>query len=37
MEEISYLLFFLQTQPQEITVEEHIFCEFALVHLTFGL
>ena len=36
-EESSDLPFFLQTQLQKITVEEHIFGEFALSTLTFGL
>ena len=29
-------MFFLQTQLQQITVQEHIFGEFALAPLTFG-
>ena len=36
-EELSDLPFFLQTQLQQITVEEHIFGEFAIATLTFGL
>ena len=36
-EEISDLPVFLQTQMQQITVEEDIFGEFALATLTFGL
>ena len=36
-EELSYLPFFLKTQLQEITLEEHIFGDIALLHLTFGL
>ena len=36
-EELTDLLFFLQTQLQQITVQEHIFGKLALVHLTFGL
>ena len=35
-EELSYIPFFLQTKLQQITVEENIFDEFALMHLTFG-
>ena len=35
-EELIDLLFFLQTKLQQITVQEHIFGEFALVPLTFG-
>ena len=34
-EELSDVVFFLQTQIQQITVQEHIFCEFTLAHLTF--
>ena len=34
-EELIDILFFLQTQLQHITVQEHIFGEFALVSLTF--
>ena len=36
-EELIYLPFFLLTQLQQINTEEHIFGEYALVHLTFGL
>ena len=35
-EELSDVVFFLQTQMQQITLEEHIFGEFTPVHLTFG-
>ena len=35
-EELSYYPFFIQTQLQQITVEEHLFGDFALAHLTFG-
>ena len=35
-EELSYLPFFIQTQLQKITMEEHIFGAFAFVHLTFS-
>ena len=35
-EELSNLPFFPQTQLQKITVEGHIFGEFALPHFTFG-
>ena len=35
-EELIDLPFFLQTQLQNITVQEHIFSEFALAPLTFG-
>ena len=34
--ELIDLPFFLQTQLQQITVQEHIFGEFALAPLTFG-
>ena len=34
--EISYLSSLIQEKLQQITLEEHIFGEFALVHLTFG-
>ena len=36
-EEVSYVVFFLQTQLQHITVQGNIFGEFALALLTFGL
>ena len=36
-EELSDLTFFLQTQLQQITVEEHLFVKFALATLIFGL
>ena len=36
-EEIVDLPFFLQTQLQQITVQEHIFGDLALAPLTFGL
>ena len=36
-EELIDLPFDLQTQLQQITVQEHMFREFALVPLTFGL
>ena len=36
-EELSDVVFFLQTQLQQITVQEHIFGAFALALLTFGL
>ena len=36
-EELIDLPFFLQTQLQQITVQEHIFGVFALTPLTFGL
>ena len=35
-EEVSDVVFFLQTQLQNITVQEHIFGKFALAPLTFG-
>ena len=35
-EELTDVVFFLQTQLQQITVQEHIFDEFALAPLTFG-
>ena len=35
-EELIDLPFFLQTQLQHITVQEHLFGEFALATLTFG-
>ena len=35
-EELIDLPFFLQTQLQQITVQEHLFGEFALSPLTFG-
>ena len=35
-EELSDVVFFLQTQLQQITVQEHLFGEFALAPLTFG-
>ena len=35
-EELIDILFFLQTKLQQITVQEHIFGEFALAPLTFG-
>ena len=35
-EELADLPFFHMTQLQQITVEEHIFGEFALATLTFG-
>ena len=35
-EELIDLPFFLQTQLQQITVQEHLFGEFALALLTFG-
>ena len=34
-EELTDVVFFLQTQLQQITVQEHIFGEFALAPLTF--
>ena len=36
-EELSNILSFHMTQLQQITVEEHIFGEFALANLTFGM
>ena len=36
-EELIDLPFFLQTQLQQITVQEHLFGEFALAPLTFEL
>ena len=36
-EELIDFPFFLQTQLQQITVQEYIFGELALVQLTFGL
>ena len=35
-EELSDVVFFLQTQLQQINVQEHLFGEFALAPLTFG-
>ena len=35
-EELIDLPFFIQTQLQQITVQEHIFGEFAITPLTFG-
>ena len=35
-EALSDVVFFLQTQLQQLTVQEHLFGEFSLVHLTFG-
>ena len=35
-EELIDILFILQTQLQQITVQEHIFGDFALAPLTFG-
>ena len=35
-EELTDVVFFLQTQLQQITVQEHILGEFALATLTFG-
>ena len=35
-EELSDVIFFLQTQLQQITVQEHHFGDFELAHLTFG-
>ena len=35
-EELTDLPFFLKTQLQQITVQEHLFGEFALAPLTFG-
>ena len=35
-EELTDILYFHKTQLQQITVEEHIFGEFALATLTFG-
>ena len=35
-EDLSDLLFFLQTQLQQINVKEHLFGESALATLTFG-
>ena len=36
-EELSDILFFIQTQLQQIIVEENNFGDFALATLTFGL
>ena len=35
-EELTDVVFFLETQLQQITVQEPVFCEFALTPLTFG-
>ena len=35
-EELSDVVLFLLTQLKQITVQEHLFDESALVHLTFG-
>ena len=35
-EEVSDVVFFLQTQLQYITVQEHLFGDFALAPLNFG-
>ena len=36
-EELSDVVFLIQTKLQQITMQEHIFSVFALTYLTFGL